>query len=69
MGGMREIVDAAGVGFTFNPFDAASVRAAMQNVHNAFQNGSLNRFDITGFASGRTEEAHLESLLQAYQGT
>ena len=67
-GGMREIVDDAGVGFRFTPDDPASVAEQLERIATAHAAGTLNRFDASDFLTSRSEAAYIERLLQAYAG-
>jgi glycosyltransferase involved in cell wall biosynthesis len=67
-GGMREIVEDAGVGYRFRPDDAASLADQLRAVRNAHAAGMLNSFDTTAFLAGRDEASYLAGVLRAYAG-
>ena len=67
VGGMREIVDAAGVGHTFTPGDAVSLSVALGKISAAHADGSLNAFDLEAFLAPRSEESYVRTLLRAYE--
>jgi glycosyltransferase involved in cell wall biosynthesis len=69
MGGMAEIVHAAGVGYVFAPGDQHSLKSALDSIIQAHQTRRLNDFDVTRFLSERSERAYLDGLLQAYDRT
>lgn len=66
IGGMKEIVDGAGVGFTFTPNNPASLRMAMDSIRTAFEAGTLNAFDVGEFLAARGPAAYVDGLLSAY---
>lgn len=68
LGGMREIVEDAGVGFRFTAGDPEGLALALSRVEAAFRDGSLNRFDASGFLGDRSEHLYTERLLAAYEG-
>src|SRR4029079_5790084 len=57
-GGMREIVQDAGVGYRFRPDDPASLADQLRAVRDAHTAGTLNGFDATAFLAGRDEATH-----------
>lgn len=67
-GGMKEIVDELGVGFTFTPMDEASLAQAIRGIERAHSDGSLNAFDVRTALSVHNADAHLNSLLNVYHG-
>jgi glycosyltransferase involved in cell wall biosynthesis len=67
-GGMREIVQDAGVGYRFVPDDAASLADQLRAIRDAHAAGTLNVFDATAFLAGRDEASYLAGVLRAYQG-
>jgi glycosyltransferase involved in cell wall biosynthesis len=67
-GGMREIVEDAGVGFRFAPDNSASVAEQLKGIATAHAAGTLNRFDASEFLTSRNEAAYLERLLCIYAG-
>lgn len=67
-GGMREIVEDAGVGYRFAPDDAAGLADRLQTIRAAHAAGALNGFDATAFLAGRDEAAYLDGVVQAYEG-
>ncbi|HEX3150225.1 MAG TPA: glycosyltransferase [Gemmataceae bacterium] len=66
-GGMREIVEDAGVGFRFKPDDAASVAEQLRLIQQAHTAGTLNNFDASAFLAGRNEATYLKGILMAYE--
>ena len=67
-GGMREIVQDAGVGYRFRPDDPASLADQLRAVRDAHTAGTLNDFDATAFLAGRDEATYLARVLRAYAG-
>lgn len=67
-GGMREIVEDAGVGYRFAPDDAASLADQLRAIRDAHAAGTLNAFDATAFLAGRDEASYLAGVLRAYHG-
>jgi len=67
-GGMREIVQDAGVGYRFIPDDAASLGDQLRAIRGAHAAGTLNAFDATTFLAGRDEASYLAGVLRAYTG-
>jgi glycosyltransferase involved in cell wall biosynthesis len=67
-GGMREIVQDAGVGYRFVPDDAASLAEQLRLIREAHAAGTLNAFDATAFLAGRDETSYLAGVLRAYAG-
>jgi glycosyltransferase involved in cell wall biosynthesis len=67
-GGMREIVQDAGVGYRFVPDDAASLADRLRAIRTAHAAGTLNAFDATAFLAGRDEASYLAGVLRAYTG-
>lgn len=65
-GGMKEIVECAGVGFTFMPGLPPSLVEALDRVLDCFGRGTLNGFDVSRFLSERNEQAYLDRLIRAY---
>ena len=68
LGGMREIVVDACVGFRFAPDDPAGVADQLQRIADAHRGGRLNTFDASGFFDSRNETAYLDRLLRLYNG-
>ena len=66
LGGMREIVDDSGVGFTFAPGDAAGLAASLEQISEAFRAGTLNGFDASAFLDARSESRYLDAILATY---
>ncbi len=66
-GGMKEIVECAGVGFTFTPGHPQSLVEALDRVVACFGQGTLNEFDVSRFLSERTEQAYLDRLIRTYR--
>ena len=64
---MKELVEAAGVGFTFEPEDAVSLVDAIDRVVATFESGTLNRFDVTEFLGDRDEQTYADRLIDAYR--
>jgi glycosyltransferase involved in cell wall biosynthesis len=67
VGGMSEIVEEAGVGFTFDPDAERGVGEAIGRVVDAFEGGTLNDFDVTAFLEERDERTYVNRLIGAYQ--
>ena len=67
-GGMREIVEDAGVGYRFRPDDAVSLAEQLRTIRDAHATGTLNAFDATAFLAGRDEASYLAGILRAYAG-
>jgi glycosyltransferase involved in cell wall biosynthesis len=67
-GGMREIVEDAGVGYRFQPDDAGSIAEQVQAIQQARSAGTLNSFDASAFLAGRDEATYLKGILMAYEG-
>jgi glycosyltransferase involved in cell wall biosynthesis len=67
-GGMREIVQDAGVGYYFAPDDAASLADQLRAIRAAHAAGTLNAFDATAFLAGRDEASYLAGVRRAYTG-
>ena len=67
LGGMREIVDASGVGYTFDPGDPGTVAAALARIGDAHRAGRLNGFDASDFLSDRSETRYLDRVLAVYR--
>lgn len=65
-GGMKEIVECAGVGFTFMPGRPPSLVEALDRVVDCFGRGTLNGFDVSRFLAERNEQAYLDRLIRAY---
>lgn len=65
-GGMREIVEQAGVGYMFNPNEAKSLQSTMDKIVKAFVDGEINRFCVSSFLSDRDEESYVDQLMQVY---
>jgi glycosyltransferase involved in cell wall biosynthesis len=66
-GAAREIIEETGVGFLYEPDDAASLGAQLQAIRQQHLAGTLNRFDISAFLAERSETSYLERLLAAYE--
>ncbi len=66
LGGMREIVADAGVGFVFDPRDPRSLRQALARIVDAFRDGTLNGFDVSGFLRQRGTEAYVDRLVETF---
>lgn len=67
LGGMREIVERSGVGFTFDPDDAASLRTALQHIVEQHRLGTLNDFDVSSFLRDFSDDSYLQRLLDVYE--
>ena len=67
-GGTKEIVQASGVGFMFDPFDPESVETSCNDVTASFERGELNQFDVSAFLAQRSEANYVAGLLSAYGG-
>ena len=68
LGGMREIIEQAGVGYLFDPTDAASLARQVARITADHAAGVLNRFDVSAFLAARGEESYLRGLLRVYEG-
>ena len=66
LGGMKEIVESAGVGQVFAPGDGNSLDLALRKIESEFKAGRLNQFDATSFLDERSAENHLQTLLAIY---
>lgn len=66
LGGMREIVESAGVGFVFDPLDPSDLCRALDRVVAAFREGTLNDFDVSAFLGQRGEQAYVDRLVEAF---
>ena len=66
LGGMREIVETAGVGFVFDPHDPPDLCRALDRVVAAFREGTLNDFDASAFLQERGEQAYVDRLVEAF---
>ena len=67
-GGMREIVQDAGVGYRFRSDDPASLADQLRAIRDAHTAGTLNAFNATAFLAGRDEASYLAGVLRAYAG-
>ncbi len=65
-GAAREIIDAAGVGFLFDPDDATSLSCQLQAIRTQYAEGVLNQFDVTAFLEARSEARYLDGLMHVY---
>jgi glycosyltransferase involved in cell wall biosynthesis len=68
LGGMREIVEDAGVGYRFASDDPASVAEQLGRIADAHKASRLNAFDASAFLTSRNETAYLDRLLRVYAG-
>jgi glycosyltransferase involved in cell wall biosynthesis len=66
-GAAREISADAGVGFLYALDDPHSLATQLGAIQQRFESGTLNRFDVGDFLSQRSEQRHLEALLQIYR--
>lgn len=66
-GGMKEIVECAGVGFMFTPGNPQSLAEALDRVVACFGHGTLNEFDVSRYLSEHNEQAYLDRLIRAYR--
>ena len=66
-GAAREIVEATGVGFLYEPNDPASLAAQLEAIRQRHQSGMLNRFEIADFLTDRSEKRYIDQLLQIYE--
>jgi phosphatidyl-myo-inositol alpha-mannosyltransferase len=69
MGAMREVIQAAGVGYLFDARDPASLAAQLRGIGAAHAAGTLNRFNVSAFLAGRSEAGYLRGLLSVYEGS
>ena len=67
LGGMRETVETAGVGFTMTAGDPASLGEALDRIERAHAGGTLNDFDVSHLLESRSENAYTDALLELYQ--
>jgi glycosyltransferase involved in cell wall biosynthesis len=67
LGGMRETVTTAGVGFTMTAGDRASVEAALERIAAAHADGTLNDFDVSDLLASRSEQAYTDALIELYR--
>lgn len=67
-GGMREIVEDAGVGYRFHPDLPDTLAEQLRLIRQAHAAGTLNAFDPSAFLAARTEATYLAGLLRAYAG-
>jgi len=67
-GGMREIVDDAGVGYRFAPDDSKSLAEGLKQIAADHVAGMLNAYDVSAFLTSRSESVYLERLLRVYSG-
>ena len=65
-GAMREIVQTAGVGFLYTHDDANDLASRLDLIQLEFDQGRLNRFDVTPFLQERSEARYREQLLRLY---
>lgn len=65
-GAACEIVADAGVGFLFEPDDAASLHEQLQAIRQQHADGALNRFDVGDFLDERSETRYVDALMQVY---
>ena len=68
LGGMREIVESAGVGYPFEPGDEASLAAAFERIDRAYDDGRLNAVDASAFLEDRSEANYFKRLVTVYEG-
>src|SRR5205085_11696989 len=67
-GAIKEMVEAAGVGYVFNLDDEASLLRQLQDIEQSFRAGTLNAFDVAGFLRERSEQEYTRRLLDIYAG-
>lgn len=68
LGGMREIVADAGVGYVFVPANGGEIADRLARIAAAHEAGTLNTFDAAAFLAGRDERAYCEAIVRAYEG-
>lgn len=68
VGGMKEIVQSAGVGYMFMAGDPRSLHAALDKISRDHRHAHLNDFNVSLFLKQRSEQAYLAGLVQAYAG-
>lgn len=68
LGGMREIVIDSGVGYSFEPGNAAAIGRRLEEIVQAHLTRTLNTFDASAFLASRSESAYLAGLERAYAG-
>lgn len=66
-GAAREIIADAGVGFLYDLDDPHSLAHQLDAIRQRFEAGTLNRFDVGDLLEQRSEERHLDALLDIYQ--
>jgi len=69
LGGSREIIGVAKVGWLFRPGDAQDLASKVAAIESAFRDGSLNRFDASAFFAERSEEHYLRKILDVYEAS
>lgn len=67
IGGMKEMVESSGIGFSFGQGDARSLGSALRKIRERFEAGTLNDFDVAPFLAQRTKESYLDGLLSIYR--
>jgi glycosyltransferase involved in cell wall biosynthesis len=67
LGGSRETIESAGVGYLFQRGDQQELADRIRQIESAFGDGSLNRFDVSAFFAERSEERYLQQILDAYE--
>jgi glycosyltransferase involved in cell wall biosynthesis len=68
LGGMREIVEEADVGYRFGTDNPASLVEQLRQIGDAHAARRLNTFDASAFLTSRTEAAYVSRLLRVYAG-
>src|SRR5262249_34324340 len=67
-GAMRELVEASGVGFLFDPEAPSSLHAQVSRIERNFCDGKLLNFDVSKYLGERGEHAYVHRLLSIYEG-
>jgi glycosyltransferase involved in cell wall biosynthesis len=66
-GAAREIIEAAEVGFLYEPSEPSSLIAQLEEIRQRHEAGTLNRFEIGAFLAERSEQRYIDQLLQIYK--
>jgi glycosyltransferase involved in cell wall biosynthesis len=67
-GAAGEIVEATGVGFLYQPDEPSSLAKQLHLIHQQYNDGTLNQFDITDYLQVRSEKGYVDQLLEIYTG-
>ncbi|MHC5026485.1 MAG: glycosyltransferase [Planctomycetota bacterium] len=66
LGGMAEIVEDAGTGWTFAPGDGAGLKAALDEIAAAHANDTLNHFDVSPLLDACAADVVVDRLVEIY---